>query len=561
MSAKLNRDDERQVREFTHRAIRSAQHDAIFCPLTLAEKHEVRVKPNFDTACWSYLPPHRIYVGMGIVARAKTTLSQAHLEGYVKSHVRHEFAHAHFTERDMRAVKKGLKKIKAPFQLFNLFEDARIEARYREEAEYQFDWLVYEDFMYSSQAESLLFAAIQAEGDTEKVVRFLETADIAALRKKQHDEAKAAQEKLLASLASRPETAAAALLMGTSELVGPPTPVEVERAQALARFARVQAYYQRIIEALDTSQLYPILEEWMAEFGRRESAPSRGCAGNGEASDLELGAQLQEDEDFRNEFDVDAEEVTSGNDASDGGAKGKAKAKPDENAPKAKKGACLNKRDGSANLDLVRVTRLAERFKKFFQAEARRVATATPQRKVSARHFAVGRPYYRVKQLMGKACQNLLMVVDLSGSMSGKHIDEGRVLLAALSRLARAGLVKGHILLSAGAPARWELFELPMSDETIARVRAFAGAEGLELNLKDHLALARDADYVFVYTDAQITDAPIDKTGLHRQGIFTWGLYVGEGEHYLDTMLEYFDKALIRDSVEALVDAMLIQKK
>lgn len=74
MAASLNRQDERQVREFTHQAIKAALHDALFSPLTLGEKHDIRVKPKFETACWSYLPPHRIYVGQGIVGDRKSVV-------------------------------------------------------------------------------------------------------------------------------------------------------------------------------------------------------------------------------------------------------------------------------------------------------------------------------------------------------------------------------------------------------------------------------------------------------------------------------------------------------
>lgn len=555
MAASLNRQDERQVREFTHQAIKAALHDALFSPLTLGEKHDIRVKPKFETACWSYLPPHRIYVGQGIVGRAKASASQAQLTGYVKSHVRHELAHAHYTERNMRKVRQALKEIDAPFQLFNLFEDARIEDRYRREADYTFDWLVYEDLTFTKHPEGLLFGIIQSEGDIDKVREFLRNTDIEADRKAKTDAlAKQAAE------AESPAQQVSLLMQLAGNQMGPPVPPELERAQALETFEKVAEFYRRMVVSPDTAGIYPVLEDWMKEFGKPESAPSMGCGGEpGDKSDLEIGAELAENDDVREAFEADTEEVKAGKDGN-GEAGNKGKATADESAePKARKGFVLQTRQVMP--DLGRADRLADKLKKFFQAEARRVATTTPQRKVSARHYAIGRPYYRVAQLQGKKCQKLLIEVDCSGSMSGYHIEEGKVLLAALSRLARQGYVEGHVVLSAGSPPRWELYELPMQDKIIANIAGFAGSEALEPTLRDHLSLARDADYVFVYTDAQITDRPIDKALLHRYGIHTWGLYAGDRGDFHEEMQKYFDKSILRENAEALVDAMLTQKK
>lgn len=554
MAAKLNRADERQVRDFTHKAIKSALHDALFCPLTLGEKHDIRVKPKFETACWSYLPPHRIYVGMGIVGKAKETLTHSQLTGYVKSHVRHELAHAHWTERNMRKVRQALKEIEAPFQLFNLFEDARIEDRYRREAEYLFEWLVYEDLAYSRRPESMLFCIIQAEGNLAKVQKFVETVDIEAERSK----AKAELAKRIAE-SKNPLELVSLMQMAEAADMGPEMPAEQERELSLELLGRVSEYYQRMVASPDTAGMYPILKDWMEEFGKPQSAPSMGCGGEpGDKSDLEIGAELAEDDDARDAFEADTEEVKAGKDGEgDKGNSGKATAEDD--GAIGRKGKVLT--DMSTMPDLARASKLADKLKPFFEAESRTVATLTPQRRISARHFAVGRPYYRVKQLQGKARKKLLLEIDCSGSMGGFHIEEGKVLLAALSRLARQGYIEGHVLLSAGSPPRWELFELPMADEVIARIQGFAGAEGLEPTLKDNMAVVMDADYVFVYTDAQICDRPINKASLHRHGVYTWGLYAGERGDYLEEMQKYFDKAIMRDNAEALVDAMLIQKK
>ena len=144
--------------------------------------------------------------------------------------------------------------------------------------------------------------------------------------------------------------------------------------------------------------------------------------------------------------------------------------------------------------------------------------------------------------------------------MGGFHASEGRLLVAALSVLAAKGKVSGHVALSAvsGDKAIWQTFKLPMTMDQISHIQGWAGAEGLEGTLKGNLKLAREADLVLVYTDGSICDVPINKSDFHKYGIYTWGVYVGNKDCF-DELNKYFDKALIRQSTEDLVDAMLVQ--
>lgn len=551
MTAKFDRKNERHVRDLTSAAVQAALCEALFSSSQLTEKHDVRVKPGFETACWSYLPPHRIYVGTGIVARGKSTATEDELTEYVKSHVRHELAHALFTERNSRVVQQGLAAIKSPFQLWNLFEDARIEERYRVD-ERAFDWLLYEDLQFSDRPEGMLFAFIQAEGNRELVKSFFESADLSDQRSK-------ALSGVAEALAAMVDESKQAELKGFLELLGmgPQPSEEMERERVLTLLDRVWEYYERIIAQPDTLGLFPILKEWMLEFGKPKSAPTRGDESGDGQSDLQMGYMLADDPEEREKFEAGTIPVTVPG--------GKGLATPDrDDKPVGQKGVVLGMHP--SYLDLPRIEALASRFGKFFEVEARTVRTTSPQKRISARHFALGRPYFKVKQEVGKARRKLFMVLDCSGSMRGRaggisHIEEGKVLVAALSRLARRGFVEGHIALSAGKPSRWELYKLPLADEVIAKISADYKAEGLEATIQGNLSLAREADYTLVYTDAQITDAAIDKDNLHKHGVFTWGLYAGQAPEYLSSMLDYFDKAILRDNAEQLVDAMLLQKK
>lgn len=530
--------------KFFSEVIRDTIRDTLFAEVPFTEKEVVKLKPGFDTACWAYLPPHRIYIGTDLFEKdsLKDGLGDALQRRYIANHYHHERGHAMYTERDMNRIQAALKSIKAPFPVYNLFEDAYMEDRYRREQKYRFEWLTMENLDFNPRAESLLFALIQAEGDEVVVETGLKDW-----------EPKAPDPKVSAD----PKFAAFMKLFA-------PDP-EDTRAELQRMFPRVVYYYKRIVSVRDSMSLMPILNAWLDEFGRPPEMPK--SRPNGGMADLELSAQLMTNPEAAEEFDGKTKPVAgtgAGEDADEptqGGRKEKAEAESVNSLPESKKGTVLHK--SSTAVDMERAMALATKFLKFFAERTLMVSTATPQRRVSARHFALGRAPYRKPEVKGRGKKTVFLEIDCSGSMGGFHIMEGKLLLTALSTLARQGKVDGHVALSAvvnGQPM-WEVYKLPVAQEVIDRIQAYAGAEGLEYTLRDNLHLLRKADYVFVYTDGQICDRPIDKSYFHRYGVYTWGLYAGENESFFDELMKYFDKAIMRSNAEDLVDAMLAQNK
>ena len=69
----------------------------------------------------------------------------------------------------------------------------------------------------------------------------------------------------------------------------------------------------------------------------------------------------------------------------------------------------------------------------------------------------------------------------------------------------------------------------------------------------------REAKVNFCVTDGDICDRAVDKSALHREGIYTFGIYVNQeaGENEVVTLLQWFDKAVARPTVEAAVDELV----
>ena len=210
----------------------------------------VRVKRDFATALWSWLPPHRIYIGDGILSRARAGLTATDLDYYVGSYLHHELAHAWFTEPDFGKMNDMLKRIDCPMHLLNLFEDARIEHRWRSHSKRRFRWNECEtvDAAPDSTPIDQFFAVIQTEGAT-----------------------------------------------GTEGATRP------DHAETVRRF------YDEVCAAESTLRLEPILKEWLRIFGPSEASSTRFCGS--ESDEFGQGALLQLDQDHLAEFEANCSGV------------------------------------------------------------------------------------------------------------------------------------------------------------------------------------------------------------------------------------------------------------
>jgi hypothetical protein len=164
--------------------------------------------------------------------------------------------------------------------------------------------------------------------------------------------------------------------------------------------------------------------------------------------------------------------------------------------------------------------------------------------------------------LIGKP--DVCMIVDCSGSMNGEPAAAGRHLIGVLSELTRRGRINGHVILSKasgrGDTFCCQRFKLPMRPDDIARIPADGSAERLESSIRINEDLVRTSDITVIYTDGDITDSPIDKSGLHRKGIFTYGLYVGDITS-IKSLNRYVDCPIQAPSFSLLVDRFAVKLK
>lgn len=509
---------------FFKTALDDAMVDALLISPALSDRQDVRLKPKFDTACWSYLPPHRIYIGLDLFEKesVRLGLSEEQQAKYIANHYHHERAHGLYTA-ELAKVSDWCAKRRIPFSLWNLFEDVYIEARYRVNTGYRFNWTELEFTNFGRRPESVLFALIQHEGNYDRLVEFAKTWAPEA----------GAQDGPLALDAQGSAVAA-----------------NMHEA-ARAWLPRVKPYFDRAVRATESMDLAPLIEAWVDEFGLPPKSEDKGDMAQGLALQLSSAALAEFDKDAKPVYeDVEAGEAPP--------------YQPQESDDKllAKSGQVLVPSLAGEFREGPRARQLAQVLKALFEKEKKTVHSQVPSRRISAKRYALGLPAFRKPLLQGKAKQKVLVVFDMSGSMKGFHAREGQVLLAAFSELARMGLISGHVVFSAVTAsnrASHETYALPLSDHFLGSVAPCHGAEGLDAAIRSNLELAKEADHVFVYTDANISDHKVDKRGLHAKGVFTFGLYVGNDPEAHGRLMKYFDKGVVRKSVEDLVGAVLTE--
>lgn len=530
--------------DLIYQAVREVSFDLAVAGIELDRPLTTRVKPGFNTAAWTFnRDQHTIFMGDAVFPwdRAKPLADADKLDVY-KSLYRHELAHAAHTTRDFASMNAMCRRAKCEFQLLNIFEDARIEHLEREASGQQFGWAN--------------FMAAPPSGDSPTSIFFTmieqETRDVVA--------------------------------------------------SDSALLERVQSYYDRVIAAPDTEALEPLLKEWTQEFKRdQDQQKDQGQQGQGEGQpgqgqgqqpDQSQDGQQQQQQGQGGTPSPGQEQTVQqpGQEAGKGEPAGKSDsltADRDELPMSAQLSNDVNYDQFSADtvdvkdlgpqqqkdhsrgdggdgrvkeqdesLEWGESKKLAAVLKKAMQGVNRSVASDVPSKKLNVKGMTrPGAPMFRRKELQGQKRLNLFFVVDISGSMDGEPIKNGRLLAGALHVLAEQGLAEGKILLS-GSSYR-DMFDLKDRDarEKIEAIGAIGGGEGFTKNFIDHRKDMEGRDAVLVFTDANTEK--VDRDMLAKHKVYPIGLYCGTDKKAPDNLRENFDRNVVRDSIDELTFALV----
>jgi hypothetical protein len=499
----------------------------------------------------------------------------------IMSYGRHERSHARHTPQDMKQVNRDLRMLSIPFSYFNLFEDARIEHLDRQDQDMPFEWMMFEELASLDSPMSMFLRCIQFEGEP----------DVVALESEEPFKGDAT--RTVGSVADAVQT-------------------YYKRA---CDCSTAEHLYQVITDFLeefkDDLPPPPKGEEGEGEgeggsgsggspSGKKSGKKAPPGEGDGDADEEDSGAgeragdlstaaeAADKGDEFFEEFDSDAE-IVGGTDP-----EGKAAEDAAKEAMKPKTVGRPGKAGGASAEDLAgtvdatsvggrgserdflaysagamddtyrkRVDNLIGMLMRMFKSHTLPAALESQGQRMSGRHLAHGELRWLHKRVFGgKGKRKFTVVYDCSGSMGGRPDREGKVLLLALNALAKRGFLEGSLILSGyvdGTPS-WMQYELPVRDEIILRINPSHGAEGLQTALKDNMKHIKNVDDVFVVTDANICDSPINRGMFAKERVWPVGLYVGD-KSAAPTMEKHFPQNIIRDTIEQVVEAMMTRNR
>ena len=513
-------------------------------------KYVISIKKNFDTAAWTCIKKGReyinyIYIGDKAMQMANSLERRDH---FIKDLMYHEVGHSLYTDKNLSYIDSALKPHNVPFELFNLFEDCRMENRVSTDLSHNFHWIKNvkpEYFGYAhTHPESLLLSIKSYAGIKEEPTKaYLEQSD--------------------------------------NEFV----PLITAEFNA----KRIYKYYQRIVACKESLDLLPILIDWRNEFTTDEEKAleelinrlkelskhiAQQILDDGvnldeesslkELSDLQLSQELSDDSISKEEFDKDGQVVVQSKEQSNSKdlAKG---SKHDDNFE------CNTQsieEFSSTNLlsmveeyadDYERdvVKKITPKFERALEDKHRKIATTRPSKRFHSRNLVLGREkIFKRKDEMSLTRKDVALIYDCSGSM-GMIMKELKVIAAVFNKLVQSGKATGHLILSSSTG--YQTFKFPVhNEEVIDKMAAAYSSEGINQTMHHTTPLLRNADLVFVVTDGDICDEPVDKQFFLKQGIDPIGLYIGEEAVNLS---RWFRRYVCRLTMEALVDELVRKLK
>lgn len=487
----------------------------------LPDNLEIYSKAGFETACWRYdekKEKNVVIVGHDLISKHKDFDPKRQLEkdamcDYIALYIKHEFGHAHFTDRDLDKFVNLCSDNKVPFSLFNLFEDARMEQKTRDFLGERFGWAKYELHNKADllRPEQCIFYLVQTEGDDS---------------------------------------------------------LEVEHERA-------QWYYDELTACSDTQGAFELADKFSKEFDLQDNGSEQQQIRMSDLEGLlemmntlsDLGESLSVRVDSMVENGELTEGVSgepSGDDGSDSKGKLEVDFVPDfsiesitVDCPRPISECIEGYNTGyfSENLDL----RLLNQARKILKGFNRKQSTATPKKRISAKKLALDVENIYQKKIENDGRQKFAFAFDLSGSMSGYPFINGVKILRVFHELSKTGLVEGDVyFISEG-----EYLNVPLKSLTSEFVDSLypnGGSEGFGKVFKAIEKKLEGVDKLFC-----ITDGSIDDSVYKMRRTKTIGLYVADERLSADNLIllndnlkKWFDASLVRSSLD-LIFADLIK--
>lgn len=577
--------------------------DAFMMGFLPSERVNIEISADVETACWSFIPPHRIVVG-----NEKNHSNRS--DNFIQSLLWHELSHAKWTERDFEKKNRVLIDKRVPFKLYNLFEDARIEHLFREETGKKFNWVQDIPNKEATTPVEIFYSFVNNEGVYEKEKAFggdiielrllhvgpgareantyfsinnqgkFSYAQIDALLKNTEYEmtdgiscmlsasatkSRVLEDSFIKSKATKPHGSVTFYRKGQRiDLVSYETkdnskPLGINKTKMLSinlagsmdtTFNKVVEYYNKACKAQNSMEIIDICAEWLKEF---PDSYKDEVLNNYDKDYSYNKGKSKGNGDIMSpeEMEYIAGESISGDENN------KSSEEIKEILLKGSKGS----KEGLGRIlqgipetfDETRLNKLTQLFKGIIKRGMIKYNSIIPSKKLNIRNYILGSDkIFKKQQYDNGKSEKLSVILDCSGSMSGSHLYAGKELLIIINRLAKQGLIRGNIILTESSEQ--VLLPMPVDEKIIYSIRT-GGGEGFKTTIKKYGNVLKESGKVFIFTDGEIGDEP-DSDYNRKLGIKTYGLYVGEKDQTAQ-LKKFFNEAISKTSLEDVINELL----
>lgn len=443
------------------------------------ERVRVDASNTLTTAAWCteavpYGTRHHIQLGRPAVDgidQPKAKASHRLQLAFLRQLLRHETAHARFTltrtdgtQMTMDELRTLITDAGVPWSLWNLFEDARIEARQRTlDSGELFRWGKWWTFT-----------------DTDDPTRYLWTII-------QHE---------------------AALPTRVCRWTGAPMITHPDSGMSCGTASLIHDFWTRALACTDTAALIPLMQEWIRVFGAACDSTLRtysdqspverlGAVGYAAGSGVDTGTAptptsyttFTREHKSYNRMQASVEYFGS---------------HPLSGKPLAEQGRRYHVPEHAANVQAVMQT-----FRRIAGVRnSTRQQLSQMGGRVHAHHAITGEASAFLTQDAKHGQRKVTLVMDMSGSMNHHFTKHGAAFIEAIHNLRRTGQIEATIILSGGG----RYAELPMNvaPDAFSFLSATHGCESIAQTLLANRDQLIKSDSVIIYTDGHLTDGEVD---------------------------------------------------
>ncbi|QOY53227.1 hypothetical protein [Candidatus Sulfurimonas baltica] len=429
------------------------------------EEYEIFVKPYYNTANWRfYEGKHQIVIGTEIFEHSKICDTTQQKVKYLSAFLYHELAHSIWTDKDLNKVDSILKKEDFSFDIFNLFEDARIEEKMRKHTKKSFNWIEFESLNKPINPLEIFFYILQCEhkkSDLENIKNII--------------------------------------------------PVHI--------FSMVFDYYKNVLACDSSDQIIEIMKNWYKSFPNTPKHIN-SLNKNGYLFSEEVKT-------FNNteKFDELIEGLSNVLSTAGHNSQKNRDDKANINSMKST-GSLLYDEPVAVPFDIKQRDILLSKMEKLFFTRSRNQATNIPSKRLNIKRLTFGNEKkFRRKVAPDAYKKKITIILDLSGSMS-LIIENMRLLIDVLDKMAAKNIIDATLILT--ETYSYEILPMPLKNGTIEHLVPAYGGEGMHNCMSSNIDLLSSSDFVWILTDGYIDEKPLNKEYFHKYNIITHAMYIGD---------------------------------